>query len=60
MLEALIRRYMDEEITLGRAAELAGMTLWRFKELLTQRGIHISIEARPAKELDEAVKRIQR
>jgi predicted HTH domain antitoxin len=45
--EAAIRRYLDEEITLGRAAELAGMTRWRFRELLAQRGISNEIEARP-------------
>lgn len=58
--EAAIRRYMDGEITLGRAAELAGMTLWRFQEMLGQRGARVEIEARPAKELDEAVERIRK
>ena len=57
--EAAIRRYLDEEITLGRAAELAGMTRWRLRELLTQRGLPNAIEARPSKELDESVARIQ-
>jgi len=59
-VEAAIQRYLDEEITLGRAAELAGVSRWRFQELLTQRGIRITIEARPAKELDKAVERIRR
>ena len=59
-LEAAIRRYLDEEITLGRAAEIAGVTRWRFQELLAQRGVQITLEARPAKELDEAVERIRR
>jgi predicted HTH domain antitoxin len=59
-VEAAIRRYLDEEITLGRAAELAGVTRWRFQELLAQRGIRITVVARPAKELDEAVERIRR
>jgi predicted HTH domain antitoxin len=59
-VEAAIRRYLDEEITLGRAAELAGVTRWRLQELLAQRGIRITVEARPAKELDEAVERIRR
>jgi predicted HTH domain antitoxin len=58
--EAAIRRYLDEEITLGRAAELAGMTRWRFRELLAQRGIAIGIEVRSSKELDESVARIQK
>jgi predicted HTH domain antitoxin len=59
-VEAAIRQYLDEEITLGRAAELTGMTQWRFQELLAQRGLQVPIEARSAKELDEAVERIRR
>jgi predicted HTH domain antitoxin len=59
-MEAAIRRYLDGEITLGRAAELAGMTRWRFQEMLVQRGVRIEIETRPAKELDEAVERIRK
>jgi predicted HTH domain antitoxin len=59
-LEAAIRRYLDEEITFGRAAELAGVTRWRMRELLAQRGLPDEIEARPARELDEAVERLRR
>jgi predicted HTH domain antitoxin len=59
-LEAAVRRYLDGDITLGRAAELAGMTRWRFRELLAQRGLAVTVEARPAKELDEAVERIRK
>ena len=58
--EAAIQRYVDGEITLGRAAEVAGMTRWRFRELLTQRGIPQQIEARPTKELDAAVAGIRK
>jgi predicted HTH domain antitoxin len=58
-VEAAIRRYLDEEITLGRAAELASMTRWRLQELLAQRGIRVTYEARPAKELDKGVERIR-
>jgi predicted HTH domain antitoxin len=57
-VEAAIRRYLDEEITLARAAELAGLTRWRFQELLAQRGIRIETDAGPIKELDRAVERI--
>lgn len=59
-VEAAVRRYLDEEISLGRAAELAGVTRWRFQELLAQRGARVTITARPVKELDEAVERIRR
>src|SRR6266567_9208080 len=58
-LEAAIRRFLDEEITLGRAAELAGVSRWRLRELLAQRGLPDEIEARPARELDEAVERLR-
>src|SRR5439155_5112144 len=59
-MEAAIQRYLDGAITLGRAAELMGMTQWRFQEMLDQRVFRIEIEARPAKELDEAVERIRK
>ncbi len=59
-VELAIRKYCDEKITLGRAAELAGVTRWRFQELLAQWGIRITLEARPVKELDKAVERIRR
>lgn len=58
--EATIRRYLDEEITLGRAAELAGLTRWRFRELLAQRGIPMEIEARSVKELDASMEGIRK
>jgi predicted HTH domain antitoxin len=59
-VEAAIQRYLDEEITLGRAAEIAGLTRWRFQELLANRGIYVTIEAPPAKEIDEQVERIRK
>ncbi|NOT64358.1 MAG: hypothetical protein HOP19_29420 [Acidobacteria bacterium] len=59
-MEAAMRRYLDEEITLGRAAELAGVTRWRLQELLALRGHPVTVEARPAKELDEAIARMRR
>jgi predicted HTH domain antitoxin len=59
-VEAAMRRYPDGEISLGRAAEIAGVTRWRLQELLALRGHPVTLEARPAKELDEAVERIRR
>lgn len=58
--EAAIQRYREGEITLGRAAELAGVTRWRFQEMLEQRGIRLALEARTTKELDRAVERIRK
>lgn len=39
--EEAIRLYIVDEISLGRAAELAGMNYFQFEELLRQRGIKI-------------------
>ena len=58
-VEAAMRRYLDEEISFGRAAELAGVTRWRLRELLAQRGLADEIEAQPARELDKAVERLR-
>lgn len=59
-MEAAMQRYLEGAITLGRAAELVGMTQWQFQEMLEQRRCRIEIEARPTKELDEAVERIRK
>ena len=56
--EAAIRRYLDEKNTLGRAAELAGVTRWRLRNYWHSAAC-ITYEARPAKELDEGVERIR-
>lgn len=38
-LEAAIQLFKDAEVTLGRAAEIAGLTRWEFEALLADRGI---------------------
>lgn len=38
-VEEAIRLYVGDEISLGRAAELAGMNYFQFEDLLRQRGI---------------------
>jgi predicted HTH domain antitoxin len=40
-LESAINRYRDGSISLGRAAELAGSTLWRFLDTLDDRGVEL-------------------
>ena len=58
MVEAAIQGYLNQEVTLGRAAEIMGVTRWRLLELLAERGLRIVLEAGSVNELDEAVKRI--
>lgn len=52
-IEAAIEMFKADEVSLSRAAEIAGMNFWRFKEILAQRGIKIEIE------VDEADVRAQ-
>lgn len=52
-VEAAIEMFKAGEVSLSRAAEIAGMNRWRFQDQLAQRGIPIVIEA------DEADARAQ-
>jgi predicted HTH domain antitoxin len=38
-IEAAIQLFRDAEVTVGRAAEIAGVTRWEFEALLADRGI---------------------
>jgi len=52
-IEAAIEMFKGGEVSLSRAAKMAGMNRWRFQDLLAQRGIKIEIE------VDEADVRAQ-
>jgi len=38
-IESAVRRYREGEVSRGRAAELAGVSLWRFQDLLAERDV---------------------
>lgn len=38
-VETAVRRYRDGEVSLGRAAELADLSPWRFIDVLDDRGV---------------------
>lgn len=57
-VEAAIQLYREREVTLGRAAEMAGLSRWEFHDLLADRGIVIEVEAAPAEEMDEHFKEL--
>jgi predicted HTH domain antitoxin len=59
-LEAAIELFRSEEVTLERAAEIAGLNRWVFDEIRIKRGIKIVIEADPVEELDKAVEAIRK
>lgn len=43
-VEAAIQLFREGEVTLGRAAEIAGLTRWEFDTLLADRGITRVVE----------------
>ena len=52
-LEQAIALYQQEEISLGRAAEIAGITRWELMRLLKARGIPVTVQVPLAEEMDE-------
>ena len=46
-VEAAIQLFREGEVTLGRAAEIAGLTRWEFDTLLADRGITRVVECDP-------------
>lgn len=58
-LNAAIQFYQEGEVTLGRAAELAGMPLFEFEEILKAKGIVKVMEVDSAEELKAGVSLIK-
>ena len=53
-IEAAIELFQADEISLERAAEIAGLNRWVFHEILFKRGIKIVVETGTVAELDLA------
>lgn len=54
-LETAVRRYQDGTVSLGRAAELAAVSVWQLLDVLDERGIEVNYtEADLAADLDAA------
>ena len=58
-LDAALRSYQEGEVTLGRAAELAGMSLFEFEGVLKARGILKVVEVDSQEELKAGVSLIK-
>ncbi len=56
-INAAIELYKKGQVSLSKAAEIAGMTTVEFKEILGKRGIVREIEARPTAEMDKKLKK---
>lgn len=52
-LEFAVDLYRTDEVSLGRAAEIAGIDRWEFQEALHERQIPILVEADSAEAMDE-------
>ncbi|MGB8216947.1 MAG: UPF0175 family protein [Candidatus Methanoperedens sp.] len=53
-----IELYLKGNISIGRAAELAGLTTIEFKDVLAGRGIIRETEGKTAKEMDRKLKKL--
>ncbi|WP_276279825.1 UPF0175 family protein [Halorussus caseinilyticus] len=43
-IETAVRRYREGTISLGRAAELADVSVWRFLDTLDERGVEMNYD----------------
>ncbi len=53
-----VELYKSGEISLGKAAEIAGVTVVEFKDLLANRGIYRELVAESTEEMDEKLKEL--
>ena len=60
-LDEAIELYLADKCSLGRAAELAGVTRWDLQDILAERGIPVMIHgSRSAEEIDALAKELER
>ncbi len=52
-----IELYKKGDVSLSKAAEIAGMTTIEFKDILGKRGVIRDIEARPTEEIDRKLRK---
>jgi len=53
---ASIELYREGEVSLGRAAEISGLSIEEFKDVLKDRGIKVVVEAPSRKEMEKEMK----
>ncbi|MDY6788589.1 MAG: UPF0175 family protein [Candidatus Nanohaloarchaea archaeon] len=59
-LAAAIELYKEEEVTLSKAAEIAGLNIFEFKEVLKDRGIKIRSSGGKKEELERGIGKIEK
>jgi len=50
-----VELYFQDKVTLSRAAEIAGMNIWQFRDHLRARGIAIVVPEETAEDLDAMI-----
>jgi putative addiction module CopG family antidote len=53
-----VELYINGDIYLGKASEIAGVTVIEFKELLASRGIYRELEGESREEMDKKLEKI--
>lgn len=43
-IETAVRRYRDGSVSIGRAAEIADVSIWRFMDILSERGVEMNYD----------------
>ena len=57
-IDVAIELYKKKEVSLARAAEICGLDIEDFKDLLKERNIKISVPSIPIEEIDKEVEKI--
>lgn len=57
---AVIELYKEGEISIGKAAEMVGVSTIEFKDILVSKGIRREVGSRSKKELDEGIELINK
>lgn len=58
--ELAVHLYQRQKLSLGKAKELAGLTMWQFLQLLGSRGVAVNYGAEQFDQDVEALKRLAR
>ena len=58
-INAAVEMYRSGDVSLTRAAEVAGMSIFEFKEVLKTRGITMVVEAPSKEEINSQIKRME-
>lgn len=55
-IASAVELYKNGEVSLGKAAEIAGVTIVEFKDLLASRDIYMELEVESTEEMDEKIR----